>query len=115
MHVEREGAVIVSPDEIRLALHGKAYDQELEPWVSGVAKVMVRSLFGVGHSIVIVDACHNTRKRIEPWERMAEDNDWSFGIDELRTMADVCIARAVEGGDFDLIDVIERMSREYDG
>jgi predicted kinase len=61
------GFPIVSPDAIRLGLHGRAYEQLAEPFVWAQARLMVRSLFVAGHETVILDACNVTRARRDEW------------------------------------------------
>ena len=65
---KKAGHPIVSPDAIRLALHGQRFISEAEPFVWAIAKAMVRALFLAGHSAVILDATNNTRKRRDEWK-----------------------------------------------
>lgn len=51
---KQQGAPVVNPDAIRLALHGQAFLQEAEPLVWVMAKYMVEALFLAGHSTVIL-------------------------------------------------------------
>lgn len=61
------GFPIVSPDAIRLALHGRAFEPLAEPFVWATARLMVRSLFLAGHETVVLDACNVTRARRDEW------------------------------------------------
>lgn len=101
----KQGHPIVSPDAIRLSLHGKAYIQSAEPWVWTIAGTMVQSLFSAGHDTVILDACNTTNERRDAWL----SNDWercfvSFGATFVQ-----CRNRAIADGREDLLPVIDRM------
>ena len=102
---------IVNPDAIRLSLHGQAYMREVEDLVWSFARLMVRSLFGAGHTTVIVDATNNTRKRRDAWRN---DDEWNLEYHVLDTSAEVCIQRAKDTDREDIIPVIERMAEEHE-
>ena len=105
-----QGSPIVSPDAIRLALHGREFIPLAEPFVWAIARVMVRALFLAGHEHVIVDATNNTKKRRLEWKSDA----WILIHETFHDSADVCIERAKADGRLDLIAVIERMAAESD-
>jgi len=118
---------IVSPDAIRLALHGHAFIPSAEPFVWATAGLMVTSLFKAGHEEVIIDACNTTRKRRDVWSRFSKDSEGSIGgflyrqIGEFNkkrqpTSAnlDLCLKRAKDGDRDDLIPVIERMYQNFE-
>lgn len=106
----RLGFPIVSPDAIRLALHGQRFQTLAEPFVHAIAQTMVRALFLAGHETVVVDACHTTEKRRAAWQSA----DWSVAYRLVDTPSDVCLARAVAEGDAYIIPVIERMAAEWE-
>lgn len=106
----RAGHPIVSPDAIRLALHGQRFIAETEPFVWAIAKAMVRALFLAGHSAVILDATNNTRKRRDEWK----SKDWETVFKVIDTHDSVCIDRAIAEGDSYIVDVIKRMSAEHE-
>ena len=97
---------IVNPDSIRYALHGQRFQALSEPFVWAIATVMVRSLFLAGHSKVIVDATHNTKKRRDFWK----DSAWRIVFKPFDTPKDICLKRAE--GDTEIIPVIERMATQ---
>ncbi len=99
---------IVNPDSIRLALHGQRFQTLSEPFVWAIATVMVRALFLAGHSRVIVDATHTTKKRREFWK----DSSWRIVFAPMDTTKDVCLKRAE--GDVEIIPVIERMALQQE-
>jgi predicted kinase len=108
-HAREVGDPIVSPDAIRLALHGKAYDPEREPEVWRLAETMVRALFLAGHKLVTLDATNTTRKRRDAWI----SEDWQRALTIHTTDPEVCKARARADGREDLLPVIERMNRQW--
>jgi predicted kinase len=97
------GAPVVSPDAIRLALHGQPFVATAEPFIWATAKLMVASLFEAGHSVVVLDACNITAARRNEWL----DLRWQLGFVEMLTQASECYRRAGKGSP--LIDVIARM------
>lgn len=106
----RQSVPVVSPDAIRLAMHGQRFAAEAEPFVWAVAKVMVRALFVAGHGMVILDATNVVRARRDEW-RSAEWATWYAPFD---TPADVCKARAVATDQLDLLPVIDRMAAGFE-
>lgn len=62
------GHPIVSPDAIRLALHGERFLQQAEPMVWTLSRLMVESLFKAGHTDVILDSCSHTKRQRERWK-----------------------------------------------
>ena len=69
------GYAVVSPDNIRLSLHGQQFCQNAEPFVWATAEVMARSLLMSGNNVVI-DATNINRQRRKLWINLAKD----FGI-----------------------------------
>lgn len=100
----------VSPDAIRLALHGHRYISEAEPMVWAMAKLMVRALFQASHHIVILDATNTTRARRDEWRT----HEWRRRFLIVDTPFDVCIQRALAENDTEIVPVIERMERWYE-
>jgi len=109
-----ERSPMVSPDAIRLALHGRKFVPEAEPIVWVYSKLMVRSLFYAGHNRVIVDGCHVKRKYREEWyaSELFGPN-WKTVFQEFSADKATCIRRA-EKRDPDLIPVIEKMAAEWE-
>jgi predicted kinase len=106
----QNGNPIVSPDEIRLALHGQRFAAEAEPFVWAIAQVMVKALFAAGHDYVILDATNITRKRREVWRSEL----WRREFVVAGATKEQCIERAMKLGDSEIIPVIERMAAEYE-
>lgn len=101
---------VVSPDCIRMAIHGMRFIPETEPLVWAIARIMVRALFLTGHDNVILDACNNTRKRRDEWL----DDLWDVEYQIMREPASVCIRRAIADNDDEIIPVIQRMWDEHE-
>lgn len=101
---------IVNPDSIRLAIHGQRFIAEEEPKVWDTARYMVSALFLAGHSTVIVDATHNTRKRRDAWR----SEKWDTVFKVIDTPFHVCIDRAIAENDQYILEQIERMHSEHE-
>ena len=101
---------IVCPDQIRLAIHGKAFDRESESLVWYTTRIMVKSLFGAGHDKIILDATGITRKSRDAWKC----NQWAREFIEFDTPKEECIKRAKKMKREDLVEVIERMAGQYE-
>jgi predicted kinase len=106
---QQQGHPIVSPDQIRYALHGERYLPLAEPFVWAIAKVMARALFLAGHNTVVLDATSITRKRRDDWRGPA----WSVSFYQLSTPASVCLARGRALNDDYILPIIERMAAEW--
>jgi predicted kinase len=104
------GFPIVSPDAIRLAIHGQRFSALAEPFVWATAKAMVRALFLAGHNTVILDATNNTRARRDEWR----SKDWDIAFKVIPTDAATCIERATAECDLSIIPVIARMADEHE-
>ena len=105
------GHPIVSPDAIRLALHGERYLQTAEPMVWTLAVIMVNALFEAGHSHVIVDATNNTVKRRQFWR---DAGNWVVEYEVVDTPEKLCIQRAQQADDLDIVPVIARMASGHE-
>jgi predicted kinase len=101
---------IVSPDQIRLAIHGQEFRPEAEELVWTIARIMVRSLFGAGHRVVILDATNNTRARRDLWR----SPDWIRLFKVIDTPVDLCALRAHEEGREHMVEVIRKKAEEWE-
>ena len=101
---------IVSPDAIRLALHGHPYIHDAEDYVWAVAKTMAKALFLAGHETVILDATNVTRKRRDNWK----DKMWRREFMVMITSPEKCRERVETQGRYDLVPVIERMESAFE-
>lgn len=101
---------IVNPDAIRLAIHGERFNAQAEPYVWVIAKTMVQALFLAGHKIVILDATNTTHKRREAWVSAI----WETFFKVIDTPKEICLARAQQEGDEEIIPVIERMAAQFE-
>ena len=97
---------IVCPDDIRLAIHGKRFDRDFENLVWYTASTMVKTMF-LQHDLVMLDATNITVASRLKWK----DSRWQrhfLGLDQVPK--DICIERAKESDQEDLIPVIEKMA-----
>lgn len=101
---------IVCPDSIRVALHGNRFIKETEDYVWAIAKTMVRSLFYSSHETVIVDATNITRYERAKWRELG---NWTTTIALFEEELSVCIERALDNNDSEIIPIIEKMSEKY--
>lgn len=102
-----KGFPIVSPDAIRLSLHGSAFVSDAEPMVWALARYMVKALFLAGHNTVVLDACSTTKERRDEWQSKL----WQRRYKVFRTSKEECIKRAQEVPA--LVPVIERMAGQF--
>lgn len=61
------GCPIVSPDGVRLAIHGRNYCPEAEGLVWTMMRFFVLALFSAGHSHIILDGTNLKRRRRDQW------------------------------------------------
>lgn len=110
-HLSEEfGAPIVNRDAIRLALHGQRYQFEAEPMVKAISLYMLRSLFIVGHQVVICDET-NYSKAVRD---ALMDERWETQFYPVKTSPEICKKRAVLTGQEDLIPVIDSMVARFE-
>jgi len=110
-YASKSGFPIVSPDAIRLALHGQRFIDKAEPMVWAIAGYMVEALFLAGHDNVILDATNTTKKRRDVWSC---NREWETQFVHINTSKEECIIRAKKNGDEEIIPVIERMSEQFE-
>lgn len=112
---ESTGAVVVSRDSIRLALHGKPYVAELEDEVSRVERLMVQSLFYSGCRTIILDECFVERASIKnTLDYLAGSIPYSFTAKTIQVPAEVCIRRAISCDQEYLVPIILDMAKRFD-
>ena len=87
-----------------------AIRKEIEPMVWATAKIMVRSLFTVGHDDVILDATNTTNERRSEWE----SSDWNIKYYVFSPDVELSKKRAIDSGQEYLIPVIEKMNEEFE-
>lgn len=102
--MNRPMSVIVSSDDIRLAIHGKRYEPLAETLVFATKHIMIRALLNRGFD-VIVDGTHSTEISIQ---RLLEIDEKAVAI-VFDASKETCIQRAIDSGQEDLIPAIERI------
>lgn len=113
---ETINAPIVSPDAIRLVVHGHRYYAPCEDLVWAQARIMVKALFEAGHTMVIFDAtntCRKNRDGLAKWGRDPDGQTWTVEFEHLETTVEECIERAKQTEMHDLIPVILNKARGY--
>ncbi len=101
---------IVNKDSIRLALHGRAFDETREEEVRRIARVMVTSLFLAGHKVVCLDETNITHLRRNEWM----SRSWNVRLKVFNTSMEECIRRATSRGEKNIIPVIEKMAAQWE-
>ena len=112
-----KGWPVVSPDAIRLSVHGTRFNDHAELMVWTLAQYMVQSLFIAGHANIIVDGCHTIKKRRDIWRTNAgagQHARWLTHFHTFTTPKGVCLGRAAEKQDRHIIDVIYRMHDQWE-
>lgn len=108
---ENPNTIIVSPDTIRFALHGKRFIVEAEEFVWAIHYTMVKTLLLQGYD-VLVDATNTTEKRRKPYHYKFKNCNIMNKI--ITTSKEECIRRATTEGDNDIIPIIEKMAEQYE-
>ena len=109
----QQGYPIVSPDSIRVTLHGKRYDKDREEEVWILARQMIRALFRAGNDTVVLDACLTSKKRRDPWSSCPDGEHWDTRFKVINTPKEECLRRASLEQDEYIVPSIERMSAQY--
>lgn len=108
--VEQEAKrVVVSSDDIRMALHGQRYEPLYETMVFAIKHVVIRAHLHRGMD-VIVDGTHSSEVSIQ---RILEIDNCAIPI-LFETSEHECIKRAIEIQQFDLVNPIKRIGRQID-
>ena len=105
---------IVNPDSIRLAMHGQRFCIQAEPFVWATAFIMTDALFKAGHNTVILDATNTNSDRRDDWIKRFPEEEYDIDCKIFDTSKEVCIQRAIDTGQEDLIPVIEKMAEEME-
>ena len=111
------GRPIVSPDAIRLSLHDTRFNTSGHLAVWTIAQYMVQALFIAGHSNVIVDGCHISKKRRDIWRSNAgagRNARWITHFHTFTTPIAVCLGRAASRRDQRIMAVIDRMHNQWE-
>ena len=106
----KQGHPIVSPDAIRLSIHGQAFIPAAEHLVWAIAHQMVHALFLAGHDTVILDATNATKKRRYEWLHHL----WRRKYASFPTNIETCVERALEAGREDLVLIIRNMAEKIE-
>jgi predicted kinase len=99
---------VVSPDEIRRYLGCFPFTAHMEPMVWWLTRLIINVLFAAGAWVVVLDATNVSKRRRDEWDSSA----WVRQYIVIDTPKEVCIARAIQGGNEYLVPVIHRMAKE---
>ncbi|MEE8607593.1 MAG: ATP-binding protein [Nitrospiraceae bacterium] len=110
-HFIPAGYAVVCPDDVRLALHGYRYVAKAEPFVWVIVDVMIDALLMSGNRVV-VDATFTTEKRRAPF--MVRFKPIVPVLCWVKTAEGICIERARERDDEEIIPVIERQAAQLE-
>jgi adenosyl cobinamide kinase/adenosyl cobinamide phosphate guanylyltransferase len=94
---------VVCADDIRKAVTGHRYNRRAEPVVFMVKDYMIEALLQRGHD-VLVDGTHTTVISIRRNFEIDIDAQWTL----INTPKEVCIQRALDTNQADLVPVLER-------
>ncbi len=95
--------VVVSGDQIRLALHEKRYVHRMESMVNQIYTTMIRTLLLSGYN-VLADDTHTSVFSLEQMFGIDIDADYHI----IDTPLEICKQRAIDTQQSDLLPVIER-------
>jgi len=107
---KNQGLPIVSPDGIRVSIHGQRYYLPAESLVWVFVHIMIEALLRAGHESIIVDACHCTARRRDQYNK----HNAEVMTHVIETNPETCIGRARKTQDEMIIPTIERMATEWD-
>lgn len=105
----RDSLVRINSDNIRLALTGQRFNPNIEEFVSAIKYTSIKAHL-LANEHVLVDGTHTSISSIKKIESLVsrEQIVWIH----LNTPKEICIIRAKNTGQDDLIPVIEKMSKQ---
>ena len=106
-------ACVVSPDAIRVAMHGQRFLPRAEPLVWATARIMARALVLAGHRVIFIDATSITYADRREWSLYGDN--WNVQVWEILTPSDICMGRAEKSGDVDMFPIIRQMNEKMEG
>ena len=99
---------VVNPDAVRKTLGCYPFDKNRESEVWGLVEKMINTLFNYGYKNVILDSC-NVSPRRSKWEGKGFYCEYKI----FKTDVETCKNRAIKLGQFDLLDMLDRMNSEF--
>lgn len=107
----KQGLPVLCPDAVRLALHGERFLLKAEPMVWTVVGVMFDALM-ISNDTIIFDATNVEKGRREQWFKKYPNIEFELKV--FKTHPEVCVQRAVDTGQEDLIPIIYDMAKKWD-
>ena len=103
--------VVVSGDDIRLAIFGQRFNPKIEDYVQAVKKTMISALL-LSDTDVMHEGTNTTMKSIKEMESIAKEYGVPLVWIMFETPIDECIRRAIATNQEDLIEPIKRMDEQ---
>lgn len=110
--LQKEGWLVVSPDNIRQMLYNAPYLKEFETEVWNIAKFSAKTLLLCNHDVVI-DATNTTRWERKGWREIADSYGAEFSICYADTPFEECVKRDMQRPNCVGYDVLERMHKKF--
>lgn len=104
---------IICADQLRKIIYNRDFWEDGEDLVWGIRKVMLRTLFEQGVSMV-VDETNLSKVRRANIIKLARSYDYFVDIIYINTPKEECIRRANAEKAYNMIEVIERMSGTFE-
>lgn len=108
---QRPNRVVVSGDDIRLAISGQRFNPKIEDYVQTVKKTMIKTLLLSGTD-VMHEGTNTTIKSIKEMEGIAKEYEVPLIWIMFETPLGECIRRAVATNQEDLIEPLKRMEAQ---
>jgi predicted kinase len=107
----RDRLVRINGDNIRLALTGQRFNPNIEEFVSAIKYTSIKAHL-LANEHVLVDGTHTSMSSIRKIESLVSKEQivWIH----LNTPKEICIIRAKNTGQDDLIPIIEKMSKQLE-
>jgi len=90
--LQKEGWIVVCPDNIRLALHGQQFVLSAEPFITGITHITVKALIDRNQA-VLVDATNLTHEKRLVWRNIAKEFSIPLKIILMDTPSEECVSR----------------------
>jgi predicted kinase len=104
---------VVSADELRMLMFNKRFDVDNEPLVWYHRKIFLRSLMVHGKN-VLIDETNTTIARRKGLFDLCEQYKYDCIGVHIATNRDICVSRALEDNDNDIIPIIDRMNNQFE-
>lgn len=104
--------VVVSADEFRFLVYNQRFWSGGEPLMWSIREMFLKMLMKQGIDI-IVDETNTTKDRRAPIISLAKEYGYTIQCQVIQTNREVCMDRALENGQDNLVPIIDRMSKQF--